>query len=362
MNDVAKKTSSLAQLLKGNAGLINILKPGDLVEGLLVKRVARAAYFDLGAFGAGVVFGAELMNAKDILAKLKTGDKVLAKVLDPENDEGYTELSLAEAGKQRAWQQLRDLEESGEIVAVKISGANAGGLMTTVNDIKGFIPVSQLAADHYPKVDDGDRNKILEELKKLIGQEVKVKILEANHRTNKLILSEREIAGENIKELLSKYKVGDVIDGIISGVATFGAFLRFVNDPQIEGLIHVSELDYKIIENPKEVVKIDDAVKAKIMDIKDGRVSLSLKALKPDPWLEAEKKIQAGQEVGGEVARFHPFGAFVNLEGGLQGMVHVSEFGGVEEMKKQLQIGQTYQFKVEAVKPAERRIILKLNK
>lgn len=361
MNTV-KKNSPLNNLLKTDTRLISILKTGDLAEGIFLRRTPKAAYFELGAFGTGIVYGVELQNAREILSGLKPGDKVLGKVVDPENESGYSELSLAEAGKQRVWQQLKDLMEKGDIVTVKVAGANTGGLLADVNDIRGFIPVSQLSSDHYPKVDDGDRAKILEELKKLVGQELKVKIIDANHRTNKLILSEREILGENVKELLGKYKVGDVVDGIISGLANFGAFIRFTDNPKIEGLIHISELDHRIIESPKEVVKIDEAVKAKIIEIKDGRVSLSIKALKPDPWLGVEKNIQAGQEVYGQIARLHPFGAFVNLENGLQGIVHVSEFGGADEMKKQIEVGKSYAFKVEAVKPAEKRIILKVIK
>ncbi len=363
MNAAFKKSSPLTQLLKSDARIINILKPGDLVEAILIRRSGKGVYFDLGAFGTGIVYGQELINAKEIVNKLNPGNKILAKIIDSENEEGYTELSLAEAGKQKVWQELKELAERGEIITVKITGANSGGLTTKVKEVGGFIPVSQLSADHYPKVDEGDRGKILEELKKLMDTEMKVKVLDVNPRTSKLILSEREIVGENVKELLSKYKVGDVVDGIISGVADFGAFIRFADNPKIEGLIHISELEHRLIDNPKEVVKVDDVVKAKIIEIKDGRVSLSLKALKEDPWQQdVEKKIQADQEVSGEVAKFYPFGAFVNLKEGLQGLVHVSEFGGIEEMKKQLEIGKSYQFKVDSVKAAEKRIILKIKK
>ncbi|MEK9186305.1 MAG: S1 RNA-binding domain-containing protein [Patescibacteria group bacterium] len=357
------KNSYLNTLLKSESRVILVLKPGDLVEGVFLRRKAKAVYFDLGAFGTGIVYGAELMNAKEILNKLNPGDKVAAKIIDAENEDGYAELSLAEAGKQKTWQQIKELAESGEIITLKATGANSGGLTVDFVDVRGFVPVSQLSSEHYPKVDDGDRNKIIEELKKLIGQELKLKVLDVNARTNKLIFSEREVVSEaNMKELLSKYKVGDLIDGIISGVASFGAFMRFADNPKIEGLIHVSELAHKIVENPKEIVKVDEAVKAKIVDIKEGRVSLSLKALQADPWVDADKKILSGQDISGDVIKFYPFGAFINLEGGLQGMVHVSEFGGVDEMKKQLEVGKSYTFKVDSVKAAEKRIVLKVKK
>lgn len=358
-----KKVSPLAQLLKTNPGLAVVLKPGDLVEATLVEKAGKTVYFDLGSYGTGVVYGAEFANAHDILRNLKTGDKVSAKVVELENENGYLELSLSEAGKQKIWQSFKDLQERGEIVAAKVAGANSGGLIVEVGEARGFIPISQLATEHLPKVEhQGDRAKVLEELKKLQGQQLKAKIIDVNPRTNKLILSERETVAENLKELLVKYKVGDVIDGIISGVADFGAFVRFADNPKIEGLIYIAELGHKIIENPKEVVKVDQVVKAKILEIKDGRVSLSLKALQADPWVDVEKKVQAGQEIMGTVAKLYPYGALVNLEGDLQGMIHVSNFGGADEMKKQLESGKQYAFKVELIKPVERRILLKLKK
>ncbi|KKU76494.1 MAG: hypothetical protein A2214_01165 [Candidatus Harrisonbacteria bacterium RIFOXYA1_FULL_48_8] len=362
MNLPAKTLSALGQLIKNEAGLVSVFKNGDLVEGKIIKKTAKAIYFDLGPFGTGIVYGSELMNAQDVLKNLKVGDVATAKVVDQENDDGYVELSLREVGKQKAWQEIKELKESGELMTVKISGSNSGGLTTEINQLKAFIPVSQLATDHFPKVDDGDRNKISEELKKLIGLELKVKIIDVNPRSNKIIVSERETASENIKELLTKYKVGDVIDGIISGVADFGAFLQFVDNPKVEGMIHISELDHRLIENPKEVVKIGDAVKAKIIEMKDNRVSLSLKALKPNPWDTAESKYKVGEEYAGTVTRFNPYGAFVALDQDIQGLIHVSEFGGIEEMKKQIEIGKSYQFKIEQMRPAEKRIILKLKK
>lgn len=361
MNDGKKFNSPLVQLLKSSSGL-NILRAGDLVDGVLIQKAFKAAYFDLGSFGTGVVYGVEFLNANQMIKDLKIGGKISAKVNDPENEDGYVELSLTEAGIQKNWETVKELKEKGEIIQVKIIGANSGGLLTEVNNLKAFIPVSQLSTDHYPRVDDGDKTKILEELKKLIGQELKVKVMDLKPRASKLILSEREIVQENTKELLNQYKAGDLVDGIISGVADFGAFMKFANNPQIEGLIHISELDHRLIENPKEIAKIGDAVKAKILEIKDGRVSLSLKALKPDPWAKTEEKYKAGEIVSGTVARFNPFGAFIALDQDIQGLIHVSEFGSVEEMKKQIEVGRSYQFKIESVKAAEKRIILKMKK
>lgn len=362
MISVNKNNSQLAQLLKSESNVVSIFKQGDLVDGKLIKKTPKAAYLDMGAFGTGIVYGIELMNAQEVLKEAKPGDVITGKIIDVENEDGYVELSLREVGKQRAWQEVKDLKDKGDVVEIKISGANSGGLMTELNSLKAFLPVSQLSSSHFPKVDDGDKTKILEELKKLVGAEMKAKIIDVNPRNNKLILSEREIVSENVKELLNKYKVGDIVDGVIGGVADFGAFFQFADNPSIEGLIHISELDHRLIENPKEVVKVGESVKAKIVEIKDGRVSLSLKALKPNPWDKVEEKYKAGEEYSGTILRFNPFGAFVGLDPDIQGLIHVSEFGSIDEMKKQIEVGKSYTFKVDSVKPAEKRIILKLKK
>lgn len=346
--------------LKANPSLMPLLKQGDLVEAQLLERANRAVYFDIPHVGLGVVYGAELMNAKGILKKVTPGETITAKVVEPENKNGLVELSLAEAGRQKVWQEIKDLKEQEESVNVKVTNVNSGGLIVDVNGVQGFLPASHLSNDHYPQKAEGDRNKITEELKKLIDQTLSVKILSINPRTNKLIVSEREVVSQNVKELLEQYKVGDIVSGIVSGVATFGAFIRFADNPQIEGLIHISELDHRLIDHPKEVVSVGDMVKAKIAEIKDGRVSLSLKALQHDPWEDIEKKFSEGMTVKGEVYKFNPFGAFIKLDHDILGLIHVSEFGSIEELKKNLEKGASYDFVVSSIKAADKRLVLKM--
>lgn len=357
---VKRNNPALNQLIKTEPELISFLKEGDLIEAKLLKKTPRAAYFDLDKFGTGIVYGAELANAKGLLKDLKIGQTATAKIIELENEDGFVELSLAGAHQQKNWQELKELKDKEEVLNVKIIGANSGGLVANINEIKAFLPVSQLSNEHYPRVDSGDKNKILEELRKFVGQELKVKIIDFNPRTGKLIISERGASEENIKQLLEKYKPGDVVNAVVSGIADFGVFIRFSDNPAIEGLIHIFELDYRLIDNPNEVVKINEPVRAKIIEIKDGRVFLSLKALKPDPWEAVGDKLKEGQEVSGVVYKFNPFGAYINLEDGLQGLLHVAEFGDPEEMKEKLEVGKKYQFIIESIKPEERRIILKL--
>jgi len=357
------KATALAQALKTELSTAVWPKEGTVVEVTLLKKFPRKAYFDMGRFGTGIVYGAEIVNAREAVRNLKVGDKLQAKIVALDGEEGHIELSLSEAGKQKLWQLAKELSESGEVIKAKIVGANAGGLMTIVaEDLKAFLPVSQLSLEHYPKVPDGDRQKIADELKKFVGQDLNVKIIDVNARTNKVIVSEREVLSANVKELLGAYTVGQIIDCTVSGAADFGVFVRFTDNPQIEGMIHISELDYKLIENPKELVAVGDSLKAKIIDIKEGRVFLSLKALKEDPWEKMSAQFKSGDTVQGKVYKFNPFGAVVALEGDLQGMVHISEFGGQDEMKKALTVGETYPFVIDSVKPDEKRITLKTKK
>jgi len=376
MPQIEEKLSPAAaavQALKNELAAIEWPKEGAVVEATFLKKMPRKAYFDMGRFGTGIVYGIEMMNARETIRDLKPGDKVSAKIIALDGEEGHIELSLSEAGKQKLWQQAKELAESGEVIKAKIVSANAGGLMAALlrpasegagsnDELRAFLPVSQLSLEHYPKVQDGDRAKIADELRKFVNQELSVKVIDVNPRSQKVIVSEREVLSANVKELLGAYTAGQVVNCIVSGVADFGVFVRFTDNPQIEGMIHISELDYKLIDNPKDLVQVNDSLKAKIIDIKEGRVFLSLKALKEDPWATMGDRFQPGQTVQGRVHKFNPFGAVVALEGDFQGMVHISEFGGQDEMKKALVAGQTYPFVIDAVKPDEKRITLKMVK
>ncbi|HOF50265.1 MAG TPA: S1 RNA-binding domain-containing protein [Candidatus Colwellbacteria bacterium] len=351
---------TLTQLIKAKPEIVPILKKGEIVSVKLVEKASRVAYFEVQGIGTGVVLGRELMNGRDILKPLNTGEVISAKVSNPENEDGFIELSLTEADKQKSWQIVKELQEKDEPIKVKIVAANSGGLMTEIEDLKAFLPVSQLSSEHYPRMQEQSREKLIEELSKFVGQELEVKIISINQRTNKLIVSEKEVLSQNVKDLINKYKVGDIVPGIISGLANFGAFIRFADNPEIEGLIHISELDHRLIESPKEVVTVGDMVNAKVMDIKDNRISLSLKALQPDPWKDIDKQFKAEDVVKGLVYKFNPFGAFIKLNDDIVGLIHVSEFGSTEAMRSEINVGQTYDFLIVSIKPEEKRIVLKL--
>lgn len=379
---------------------------GSTVEGKVVARDRSAIFIDLGAFGTGIIYGKEFYLAKEAIKSLNIGDKVFAKIIELENDDGYRELSLKDASKELNWQKLKEIKEKGDILKVKITGVNKGGLLTDFNSIPAFLPVSQLAPEHYPRVADADKQKILKELQKFIGKTLEVKILDLIAQENKLILSEKAKAEEKIKEILKIHKKGDIIEGEITGVADFGAFIRFPLSSEssqkeetpsenvaedkakneksslpaqtgIEGLIHISELDWQLVENPAEIVKIGEIVKAQIIDINNNQVFLSLKSLKKNPWEEVEKKYKKGDTIKGTVTKISSFGAFVEIplrpessaEGNseelgngskIRGLCHVSEFESQVKMEESLIIGKTYDFQILSIETKEHRMSLKL--
>ncbi|KPJ55225.1 30S ribosomal protein S1 [Parcubacteria bacterium DG_72] len=346
------------------------LKVDEIVQGKVIDTGKASVFLDLGAWGTGIIFGKEFYEAKDKLKELKIGDSVFVKIIGLEDENGYIELSLTQAGKELAWDQLKQKKEKEEIIKVKILGANKGGLLAKVFDIPAFLPVSQLSQVNYPKVEGGDSAKILKALQKFIGREMEVKVFDFDPKEEKLILSEKAKESERLKNILEKYKVGDLVDAEITGIVDFGAFVKIpLANPAIEGeienlegLIHISELDWQLIEDPSAIVKVGEKVKAKIINISGGKISLSLKALKKDPWQNIEENLKKGQIIEGKVTKFNPFGAFVQITNKIQGLCHVSEFGSQKKMEELLKIGKSYKFKVLLIDPKEHRITLKLSK
>ncbi|MDP6703901.1 MAG: S1 RNA-binding domain-containing protein, partial [archaeon] len=310
---------------------VELLKPfriGDLVEGAVVGIGRSAIYLDLGARGTGIIYGREFFEEKEALKGVEIGDSLAAKITDLETEDGYVELSLKEAGRELTWDTLKGQKESEELITVEITGANKGGLLAEVRGIQAFLPVSQLSQENYPRVDDGDTEKILEALQEFVGQKMEVQVFDINPTEEKIILSERSKERSKIREILEKYKVGDTVEGEITGIVDFGAFMKFgEGESEIEGLIHISEIDWQIIEDPSAFLKVGETVQAKIIDISNGRASLSLKALKEDPWSAVETKYKTLDIVQGKVTKFNPFGAFVEIEPQIQGLAHISEFG-----------------------------------
>jgi ribosomal protein S1 len=353
LKNTAKVASSMSNTIKNDPNL-KFFKEADLVKGKIIKKEGTKIYIDLGIYGTGIIFGKEFYDASSLLKDIKPGDEITAKVVMVENEEGYTELSLKEADQNLFWEGLREKMTNKEIVKVKISETNKGGLIAHLNGVPAFLPVSQLSMEKYPRVEGGDKTKILQELEKHIGQEFDVRVIDIDPKERKIILSEKEAKTEHTSKILQNCKVGDIVEGKITGIADFGAFIKFgVGEKdvhqELEGLIHISELSWELIENPHDFIKVGENVTAKIISIDNGRVALSLKALKDNPWSKAEEQYKKGSVVEGIVFKFNPYGAFVKFPDGIHGLCHVSDFESVEKMKEKLQTGKSYKFKVSSV-------------
>jgi small subunit ribosomal protein S1 len=340
---------------------LKFLKEGDLVEGKVIGIGRSSVYLDLGPLGTGIIYGREFLKVKNILKNVKIGDKITAKVVELENEDGYRELSLEQAREKEVWEKIKELKEKDEIVKVKIKGANKGGLLTEFEGIPAFIPVSQLAPEHYPRIEGADKQKILQELQKFVGKTMEVKVLDFDPRESKLIFSERAKELERIKRLIQKYRLGDIVEGEVTGTAEFGIFIKFDEDG-LEGFAHISELDWFLIDDPRNYFKPGDKVKAKIVRIDEDRVFLSLKALKKNPYKELEKKIKVGDILVGTVIKFTPNGALVKLKSNLQGLVPLSQFQSTEEMIDKLELDKKYKFEVITVDKDKCKILLKPQK
>jgi small subunit ribosomal protein S1 len=328
----------------------------DIIEGLVINIDKTAVYVDLAPFGTGIIFGREFIIARDIIKNINVGDTVAAKVITLDNEDGYIELSLKEARQAIIWSEAENAIKNRTILDLPVIEANKGGLIIQWQGISGFLPASQLKPDHYPRIADGDKDKILDELKKLVGKRISVAIITASPKEGKLIFSEKSPGEKDKGKMTGKYAVGDEIEGEVTGVVDFGAFVKI--EENLEGLIHISEIDWSLVENPRTYLKVGQKIHAKIIDIKEGKISLSLKALKENPWVEAAKKYKKDQKVSGVIIKFNKHGALASIEEGVAGLVHVSEFGSEEKLRKNLELGKVYPFKITVFDAKEQKMAL----
>ena len=329
---------------------------GDLVEGPVIAIEKSSIYIDLTPFGTGIIYGREFIVARDVIKKINIGDTIAAKIVDNTHPEGYFELSLKEARQALIWSEAESAIKDKKVLEILVKEANKGGLLMEWQGIVGFLPASQLKGEHYPKVGDGDKDKILEELKKLVGTRLSVAIITADPKEGKLIFSEKGPESKEKEKIVSKYEVGDEVDGTVTGVVDFGVFVKL--EEGLEGLVHISEIDWGLVEDPKTFVKVGAKIRVKIIEVKEGKISLSIKQLRPNPWTEASKKYKKDMPVTGVIIKFNKHGALASIEEGVAGLVHVSEFGSEEKLRKALELGKTYPFKITVFDPKEQKMAL----
>ncbi|MCK5027002.1 MAG: S1 RNA-binding domain-containing protein [Candidatus Pacebacteria bacterium] len=329
---------------------------GTIIEGPVVNIDKASLFIDLPPFGTGIIYGREFMNARDIIRKINIGDTIAAKIVETENEDGYIELSLKEARQAIIWEEAEQAIISKAVLNLLVKDANKGGLILDWQGIHGFLPASQLKPEHYPRVEDGDKDKILEELKKFVDDHLSVSIIAANPKEGKLIFSEKDSEQKEKTEMIQTYKVGDELPGEVTGVVDFGVFVKV--EEGLEGLVHISEIDWGLVKDPRTMYKIGDSVKVKVIEVKDGKISLSIKALKENPWTNASKKYKKGVIVKGVVIKFNQYGALVSIEEGVAGLAHISEFGSEESLREKLELGKTYPFQITFFEPKEQKMTL----
>ncbi|NCU29362.1 S1 RNA-binding domain-containing protein [Candidatus Saccharibacteria bacterium] len=352
---MANATITMDDLLAESDGKTQQMAVGEVVDGTILLVKKHEILIDLGPLGVGLVPRREVGSSK----KYEKGDEVTASVVDTELDNGYSLLSLRKAAKDRGWDDVVEKFESGEIIAVTPYDANRGGLLVEFEGVRGFLPVSQLSAENYPRVGSSDKDEILQRLNSLIGKEMRVRILDADRKTNKLIFSEKEAIKEGLAERFSKLTVGDKVSGVVTGTVDFGVF---VNVDGIEGLIHISEISWERVSNPSDYVKVGQTVEAKIIAIDKERLSLSIKQLTQDPWLDEVKQFKSGDKVEGTVTRITPFGAFIQLSPSVEALVHVSELGGDgTDPEKLFTLNERKEFVILDIDEENRKISLSLS-
>jgi len=332
---------------------------GETIEGPVVAIDKASIYIDLAPFGTGIIYGREYIIARDMIRKIHVGDSVSAKVSDLKNPDGYIELSLKEAKQALIWNEVEEAIKNKTPLELAVQDANKGGLLMVWQGLQGFLPASQLKPEHYPRVTDGDKGRILEELNKLVGEKLLVTLIGATADDGKLVFSEKGTEGSasnSATDVSKEYSVGDVLDGEVTGVVDFGIFVKV--DNSVEGLVHISEIDWSLVEDPNQHVKVGDKVKVKVIEVKDGKISLSIKALTENPWVEAAKKFKKGDAVKGVVIKYNKHGALASIEEGVAGLIHVSEFENVDELKSQLELGKIYDFKISLFEAKEQKMTL----
>lgn len=356
--NLAAQSAMMEELMKQSPPVFRP-KPGELVEGIVVYKGKNKLLVDLNGVTTGIIAGRELRDSFNTFRELQEGAEVAALVLEEENDEGLVVLSLRMASQKKAWERFHTLVDQDETMKFTAQEANKGGLIANIDGIRAFLPVSQLSPLNYPRVNNADAGEIINRLGKFVGHTFTVKIVTMDEEAGKIVVSEREAMSEERAKALEGLKIGEVKEGLVSGLVKFGLFVTFEG---LEGLVHISEIAWGHVKNPAEHAKMGDQVTVKVIGIDGDKLSLSMKQLTKDPWEEVAERYPVGKKVSGSIVRFADYGAFVRLEKDINGLVHLSEIAHhkVTDPSEALTIGQKIDAQVINIDVDERRIGLSI--
>jgi len=341
-----KRKNILGKVLR-SAKQINI---GAVLEGEVIMRRGNEVYVDLSPYGVGRLYGVFYNQSKEIAKNLKEGDRCAVKIVGLDDGNGFLEIVLQDIDEVSRWQKVLDYYRKGEVLELKVKDANKGGLLVEVDGFQGFIPVSNLSPGLYPRVGPNEKEKILEHLKKFVGQNIRAVIVSLDSKEGKIILSEKAARMDEFQRALSQYMVGEVVDAKVVSISPFGVFVRFHENPPLEGLIHISEMPPEISSDLENNFKIGQTIKAKIIKIENDRASFSILDLKPDPWVSLVKKYKVGDIVEGIVKEKSEFYATIDVDG----------VNGVSFELENLNVGEKRKFIIEKLEPDKKNLILKL--
>jgi small subunit ribosomal protein S1 len=351
-------SSVMDELMKKSPELTHP-KAGETVDGTITTITKNKILVDIDGINTGIISGKEAHDSAGTLKSLQAGDTVSAYVLEEEDEDGLIVLSLRRASQEKTWSRFKTAYKEHDTITVVPNEANKGGLLLNIDGIKGFIPVSQLAPLHYPRVDGADAAQILARLQKLVGVELKCRVINIDEDGGKLILSEKAAIADSREDALKGLEPGQKIKGKVSGIVKFGIFVAFDG---IEGLVHISEIAWGHVKDPSDYGKLGQEVEVLVIGKEKDKISLSMKRLTPDPWIEASKKYKVGTTVEGQVSRITPFGAFVKLDDEINGLIHVSEVAEGEniDVGASLKIADKVTAKIISIDSDEHRVGLSL--
>ncbi len=355
---MANKNLALFEELFGASPEIKYPREGEVVNGTVVKIEKKNILVNVNNQFSGLVISKEIGNTVDINS-IKSGDNVDVMVLGDSVERGLLILSLKRANQIKSLTNLSKYRNSEEVITVRPTEANKGWLLVDIDGLKWFIPVSQLTPLNYPRVEGADPAKILEHLQGLVGKDFKVKVINVDEAGKKIIFSEKAAISENRDKALGNLKVGDVVEGTVSGILTYGLFITFDG---LEGLVHVSEIDWGHVNNPSKFAKVGQKIKVKVIGLDNDKISLSVKRLQENPWDVLARKYKVSDTVKAPISRISQFGAFMELDGGIQGLIHLSEIshGVVKDIRDFVKVGEEVEAKIINFEPKEKRIGLSL--
>lgn len=363
--------SQLDQFIADDSHQLKRLSPGDIVEGTIMEVRPGSIIVDVGYKSEGIVAGRELRSDLINVDALEQGDKLLVYVVKPEDEEGQLILSVRRTQQAGVWLELELAKTNNDIVEATVVESNNGGVIVQLKgDVRGFIPTSQLDAQRVyingvRQVGKDISAKVQKKLTSLVGETIRTRIIELDREKNRIILSEKMVTQERDLErrekTLRSVKEADILKGEVSGITPFGIF---VNAQGLEGLVHLSELSWDKVENIESIYKVGDTVQVQVIGISDGgkRVAYSVKRLQTDPWSALIAKYKVGDVVDGEVQKVVDFGAFVRIDEGLNGLVHISEMSDklVRDPRDIVTEGDKVKVKILSISSTERHLGLSL--